>query len=125
LRHGLRLVNGTVNVVTSVRLRLQLEVTHTPTNDPDYQRLLACPVERDTQMFVQQFHRFGKIPVLLELWKWEGIIGQSAVFLSGDVEQWTDERLIALVAEGVHADLEPVTVRRFPDFTFVNYGFDV
>jgi len=76
-------------------------------------------------MYVQQFHRFGKIPVLLELWKWEGIIGQSAVFLSDDVEQWTDERLIAFVAKGVHADIEPVTLKRRRDFTFVNYGFEV
>ena len=99
-------------------------MTHTPTNDPDYQRLSARPIEDDTQVFVQQFERIDKIPLLLELWKWDGTIGQSAVFLSDDVEQWTDERLIAFVAGVVHADLAPVTVKRLRDFTFVNYGFE-
>jgi hypothetical protein len=99
-------------------------VTHTPTNDLDFQRLATRPIEDDTTIFVEQFHRFGKIRVLLELWKWENIIGQSAIFLLDDVEGWTDERLIAFVGEGVHADIAPVTVKRLPDFTFVNYGFE-
>jgi hypothetical protein len=99
-------------------------VTHTRTSDPDFQRLSARPIEADTRIFVEQFHRFGKIPVLLELWKWEGIIGQSATFLSDDVEEWTDKRLIAFVAEAVHTDIAPVTVKRLPDYTFINYGFE-
>ena len=100
-------------------------MTHTPTNDPDYQRLSARPVEDDTQIVAQQFERIDKIPLLLELWKWDGITGQSAVFLSDDVEQWTDERLIAFVAAAVHAGLGPVTIKRLRDFTFLNYGFEV
>lgn len=99
-------------------------MTHTLSNDPDFQRLSARPIDEDAHIFFQQFHRFGTIPVLLELWKWDHIVGQSAVFLSGDVEQWTDDRLIAFVAEGVHADLGPMTVKRLRGFTFVNYGFE-
>jgi hypothetical protein len=84
----------------------------------------ARPIEFDTTIFVQQFERIGKIPFLLELWVWDNIIGQSAIFLSDDVEQWTDKRLIAFVTEAVHTDIALVTVKRLPDYTFINYGFE-
>ncbi len=99
-------------------------IEDTPNNEPDFLRLSARPIEDDTTIFLQQFHRFGKIPVLLELWGWDHIVGQSAVLLSADVQEWTDERLVAFVGEGVHTDLASATIKRLPGFTFINYGFE-
>ena len=88
-------------------------MTHTPTNDPDYERLSRCPVEPDTRILLQTFHTVAGIPFALQLWTWDGITASSAIFLSRDVEQWSDERLTIFVSGAVHADLGvDVTITR-------------
>jgi len=104
-----------------------LQVTHTPTNDPDYERLSRCPVEPDTNILLQTFHTVSGIPFAMELWTWDGVTASSGIFLSRDVEQWSDERLTAFMSRVVHAALgtDDVTITRFPEYVFINYGFQV
>ena len=101
-------------------------MTQTPTNnDPDYERLSRCPVEPDTNILLQTLHTVSGIPFAMELWTWDGVTASSMIFLSRDVEGWTDKRLVEFVAEAVHAALgtTDVTITRLPEYTFINYGF--
>jgi len=61
--------------------------------DKDHKRLLERPVESDTKIVYTKYVRVGEIPLLVEKWRADGVIGMTAVFLSEHATEMDDSAL--------------------------------
>lgn len=65
-------------------------------------------------------------PVMVESWYWEGISGQSLIFIESDVSELTDQDLVDRVRTAMLVDPDSeITLRRNDGFVFVNYAFEI
>lgn len=63
------------------------------------------------------------LDVLLELWNWEGILGQSAVLLGSQVAEISDDEIIERLRCEIDMTGITTVTRSNSGFVFVNYGF--
>jgi hypothetical protein len=94
--------------------------------DPDQKLLLERPIEEDTRIVITHFLRVDGIPILQEIWRFDGLWGISAVFLTQSVSGMDDAALCQFLAQqaGVHLSAD-TTITRGKIHTFVNYGFKI
>jgi hypothetical protein len=111
------------NVVMTAMLNYEV----TPyIEDQDHQRLLRRTIEEDTRILSVEYFRENGIPFLLESWNWEGVRGQTAVFLREYVSGLKNEALVQLLngQTGLNLAVSDVTVASGEEHTFVNFGFE-
>ena len=81
-------------------------------------------IDQDTRVLGEEYRRHDGYDLLMERWVWDGIKGNSIIFLTRQVGGLSDFTLEDLARE--IAGLEPfdrVTLKREEGFTYVNYGF--
>lgn len=81
-------------------------------------------IDEDTRILDEEYRNHNGYDLLMEQWVWDGIKGNSIIFLTRQVGGLSDFTLEDLVRE--IADLDPfdhVTLKREKGFTYVNYGF--
>ena len=77
------------------------------------------PIEEDTRIISREQVKIGEYDAVHEKWFWDGIYGDSYIFLSEDVKDLSEEEILAL-ANKVNA-----TFKRLDRYTFVNFNFEV
>ncbi|WP_319760593.1 hypothetical protein [Maridesulfovibrio sp.] len=80
------------------------------------------PVEPDTNVLHSQFENIGGLDVLLELWSWDGIIGQSAILIEEQVAGREKPEIIELISSEISLGSNYTTSKE-SGFIFINYGF--
>jgi len=81
-------------------------------------------IDEDTRILKEEYRRYDDYDLLMEQWVWDGIKGNSIIFLTCQVDGLSDFSLEDLTRE--IAGLDPfgqVTLKRKKDFIYVNYGF--
>ncbi len=85
----------------------------------------AVPVEPDTRVLSRKHCLVGGYEALHERWVWDGIHGETVVFVSSEVCHLEDDQLRALItaSEFFHTGT-PTTVKRSETgYTLVNFNF--
>ena len=88
---------------------------------------INVPKEKDTRIIEQEEIIINDIPALKQHWSWDGIIADSLIFNSNDVEHLSDDNsLQSFINE--HSDVKvmgSVTFKRNSNgYCFVNYNFE-
>lgn len=83
------------------------------------------PVEPDTRVLSRKPCAVEGYQALHERWVWDGIKGETLIFVSADVSQLGDEDLRRLLAgsELFEADSQVTIKRSDSEYTFVNFNF--
>lgn len=82
------------------------------------------PNDPNTKTRIRTVSRFGKFDVCYEEWIWDGIIGESLIFLHEDIAHWSDERIKMEMLESTLAYRDhEITVSRKPPYIFVSFNF--
>lgn len=89
-------------------------------------KFARVPVEPDTRIVSQSHGAIDDLDALYQQWNWEGVGGESLVFVSEEVKGLGDQELKELVrGSGLVEDGSDITIRRSePGFTFVNFNFE-
>ncbi len=82
------------------------------------------PIEEGTKIIFSSPMRWGEHEITYQKWKWDGIVAESIIFVSSDVENLSDSELRDDISSSpvVRKDSE-VTISRGEEFTFVNFNF--
>jgi hypothetical protein len=85
----------------------------------------AVPVEDDTLILFEQEASLSGRDVLYQKWIWDGIEGESIIFLSSDVSGLSDDELRAEVRSSPLVEKgSQLTVKRSETaYAFVNFNF--
>lgn len=76
----------------------------------------------ETTILQRQIDTLNGYDAALELWLWDGIQGQSVIFLAKDVEKLTDEELTNMIK--THYKTDDVTLsRNEKEYVFLNLNF--
>lgn len=76
----------------------------------------------ETTILQRQIDTFNGYDAAFEMWLWDGIQGQSVIFLANDVEKLTDEELTDMIK--THYKIDDVTLSRSEkDYVFLNFNF--
>jgi len=90
------------------------------------EKFLNVPVEDDTVILVSLGSKLGERDVLYQKWVWDGITGESLIFVSDDVASLSDGQLEADVRTSPLVGSGSVTISRSDSgYTFVNFNFVV
>lgn len=86
----------------------------------------SVPVEKDTKIILSQQMMFGEYEILYQKWFWDGIYGESIIFLSEDISTVSDEELETIIKSSpiVKSDSKITMSRLKTDYTFVNFNFE-
>ena len=89
-------------------------------------RFEGVPVEEDTRLLSRTEMEIEGVPVRHENWSWDGVYGETLVFVSADVESKDTESLKAFArASGRVSRGSEITIKRSDSgYTFVNFNFD-
>lgn len=84
-------------------------------------------LEEGTKVIHQQEAALGDYEVLYQIWCWDGITAESIVFASDDVSELSDIDLEKLVRQSpiVKSNSSVTLTRTAPEFTFVNFNFEL
>jgi hypothetical protein len=90
-------------------------------------RFKSAPVEEDTKVRARRPGSIGAIEVVHEVWVWEGVCGESLIFLTEDVAELGVSGLETLArASGlIKADSQVTVSENKLGYTFVNFNFEV
>jgi hypothetical protein len=81
-------------------------------------------IDEDTRILEEKYRRHDGYDLLMEQWVWDGMEGNSIIFLTRQVAGLSDFSLEDLAREIADLDLcDHVTLKREKGFTYVNYGF--
>ncbi len=84
------------------------------------------PVEEDTKMLFHSQMKFGDLDIVYEQWYWDGIYGESIIFLNEDVKNKSEEDLRVEVAKSeMVEDENNMTTSRGRKYTFINFNFKI
>lgn len=82
------------------------------------------PNDEDTTIKMSVTASLEPYEVLYQAWRWDGIDGESIIFLTDDVAALSDDALRALVSESPLVDTTiAMTLKRAGKFIFVNFNF--
>ena len=88
------------------------------------EKLLARPVESDTQILNSSLVLFKEFMGLMELWHWEGVTAQSIVLLTEDYKRYPPKAMLAELFSQMKLPLDPkATVNEVGDYVFINFDF--
>lgn len=80
-------------------------------------------VEQNTTVLSSIVTKFGDIDCLYQVWVWDGIKGESVIFVADEVKDIPD---LELCSTPLIKDVDDVTFSRNRDgYTFVNFNFEV
>ena len=84
------------------------------------------PLEDDTRIRSQQQISITGIDALHQRWVWDGIAGESLIFVAGDIPGATDRQILAMARDaGFAVADDDFTIKRTEHgFVFLNFGFD-
>lgn len=83
-------------------------------------------VEPETEILLSKETKFDQYDVLFEIWSWDGIHGQSLVFLTEDIQELSEEEIRSCQALPLIENDSGITVTQSDSpFTFVNFNFEV
>ncbi len=80
--------------------------------------------DNETNIFYSSVMKWDDLDITYERWGWDGIYGESIIFLNEDIKRLNDEELEADVRSSII--VEPgseITIKRGEVFTFVNFNF--
>ncbi len=86
-------------------------------------KFTKVPVEQDTKIIFRREIKLGEYEVLHEKWSWDGISGESIIFLDEDVAHLSEEDIKKEVRELLNKDSKMTFKRNKSGFTFVNFNF--
>lgn len=78
--------------------------------------------DSDTEILWREVTTVGNYDVMVENWKWEGLKGNSLIFVSEDVKHLSEAELKNIAKEFING-YDKITLTRGDDFTFMNYNF--
>ncbi len=83
------------------------------------------PVEEDTNIIAESTMKFGEQDILYQKWSWDGIVGESIIFVADDVKHLSDAELKSYVAESdIVTQKDKVTLSRGKtEYAFINFNF--
>ena len=83
------------------------------------------PLDPDTKIRAESLVTLGEIEALYQRWYWEGIGGESLIFVSEEVEGLGNEALKKLAASSslIQEGSDFTIKRNQRGFTFVNFNF--
>lgn len=83
------------------------------------------PIEPDTRVLSRKPYTIGGYETLHERWSWDGVKGETLVFVSSEVSGLGDGELRELVtkSELFNADSQVTIKRSDSGYTFVNFNF--
>ena len=89
------------------------------------EKFADVPRDPDTRILSQALGALGGIDALHQRWNWEGVLGESLIFVSEDVKGLGEEGLKQLARESsLVQDGSDFTIKRHPlGYTFVNFNF--
>ena len=89
------------------------------------EKFAGVPLDPDTEILSQSLVTIDGVDALHQRWNWEGMLGESLVFVSEDVKGLGDGGLKELaVASSLVQEGSDFTVKTHPGgFTFVNFNF--
>lgn len=92
---------------------------------PVSEKFAGVPVEEDTRILKQRELTLGGIDALYQKWAWDGIVGESLIFVAADVEGMTSDDITSLITKNSEiATGESVTFKVDESgYAFLNYGF--
>lgn len=90
------------------------------------EKFARVPVEPDTRIVYQSHGAIDDLDALHQRWTWEGVSGESLVFVSEEVKGLGDQELKELArGSGLVEEGSDFTIKRNePGFTFVNFNFE-
>jgi hypothetical protein len=90
------------------------------------QKLLNRPVDKDTEVILEDLVSFDQFPGLMELWKWDNITASSIILLQEDVKGMKENEIINFVFEKMKQPVDPQTTFKISgDYVYINFGFKV
>ena len=89
------------------------------------EKFADVPIDPDTEILSQSLVTINGVDALYQRWNWEGVIGESLIFVSEEVKGLGDKALKKLaVASSLIEDGSDFTIKTNPlGFTFVNFNF--
>ena len=78
------------------------------------------PIDADTKILFSTEAKFGYLDVLYQKWSWEGLDGESLIFVADEVAHMRDDELFATPM--IEDKSKAVIKRNSNGFTFVNYS---
>jgi len=82
-------------------------------------------VDQDTRIISESEIIINDIPALNQQWNWDGIIANSLIFNSIDVEKFTDDELLKMIKKSGIQVNSSVTYSNKDSYRFVNFNFSV
>lgn len=90
------------------------------------EKFARVPLDDDTCIRSQQQISVTGIDALHQRWVWDGIAGESLVFIAAEIPGATDQQIVSMASDaGLAVDDDDFTVKRTENgFVFLNFGFD-
>ena len=94
--------------------------------DAEKDKFADVPMDPDTRIVSQSLGDIDDLDALYQQWNWEGVAGESLVFVSEEIRGLGDQALEELVrGSSLVEDGSAVTIKRNQHgFTFVNFNFE-
>lgn len=84
----------------------------------------SVSVDADTQITHQNECLVGTCPALFQAWRWDGVAGESLIFLESDIGHLDEDELKSLARQSGRITSNTVTIsRNRKGFGFVNFNF--
>jgi len=80
--------------------------------------------DEDTKIIFRKDVLINRLEALHEKWNWDGILGESLIFVSNEVKEINEELFVlVLTSNGYFEDSTRITLKNIGEFTFVNFNF--
>lgn len=81
------------------------------------------PLDEDTRIKSQRQITVGGIDALHQVWVWDGLMGESVIFITEDIAHLSDDTVIrtARNAGFISEQTDVILKKSHDDFTFLNY----
>ena len=82
------------------------------------------PVDDDTRIYSTEVKKIEEYDVAYQKWSWDGIYGESIIFLNDDVQSLEREDVLELIKRADFVKFISTTTYKKGDvYTFVNFNF--
>lgn len=88
------------------------------------EKFAEVSVEKDTELISVSTAKLGDHHVRHEVWRWDGVKGETLIFLSEEVGDLDDEAIEKLVVQSPYYSHGGFTIVRKENFVFVNFNFE-